>query len=739
MGIQRGAAGTALSILFAFAAPSALAQYVSLVGGTPPVQDFGTLAADGTSDVLPDGWYLFESDDNANTTYLADNGGSNSGNTYSYGATGSGERAFGTLLSGSLVPVIGAQLRNDTVLALSEIAVSYTGEQWRLGVAGRSDRLDFQYSLDAGSLGGAGTWIDVDALDFATPNSGAAPGALDGNAAANRTAVSGTIAGLALAPSATLWVRWVDVNISGNDDGLAIDDIAFAVAGDPPVDNPPEVASTTPLNGASEVALDASLAVAFNEAVTPSGTWFTLVCTDSGAHTASVSGGPASYTLVPSPAFGPDESCTWTILAANITDNDGTPDHPAADTVVVFQTRDPATTPPTVVSITPANGATNVPPASDIGMVFNEAVTTTTGAFSLACDSASVSLIETGSGAQRTLTPDSLLPQGADCTFTILASAVTNAWNVPLAANVTSQFDVGAGTGAYYDEVNTASPDQLRCSLHRTIRGHTAYPYSGSGTSTWTILELAQANPSNPNQIIDVYRNRLYTAIADRAGTGSGITYNREHTWPNSLGFPDSTGNLGLPNAPYTDTHMLWLSDTQYNADRGNKPFANCDSGCGERPTEPNGGVGGGGPDDSNWVRSPDGNQGSFEAWDHRKGEMARAIFYMAIRYEGGVDPVSGQNEPQLELTDVRSQIVGMNNYSQTAYMGLLADLLAWHQADPPDAGEIARNDLIQTFQGNRNPFVDHPEWATRALFESVNPPVCELPDNDSIFADGFE
>ena len=56
---------------------------------------------------------------------------------------------------------------------------------------------------------GTGTWTDVDALDFATPNTGAAPGALDGNAVANRAAVNGTIAGLALAPSATLWVRWV--------------------------------------------------------------------------------------------------------------------------------------------------------------------------------------------------------------------------------------------------------------------------------------------------------------------------------------------------------------------------------------------------------------------------------------------------------------------------------------------------------------------------------------------------
>src|SRR5690606_7104886 len=294
----------------------------------------------------------------------------------------------------------------------------------------------------------------------------------------------------------------------------------FAVAGDPPVDNPPTVTATTPANGATGVALDANLVVTFSEAVTTTGSWFTVSCTDSGAHSASVSGGPTTYTLTPSPAFAADESCTWTVIAANVTDNDGTPDHPATDTVVTFQTRDPSAFPPTVVSITPADGATNVPPASDISVVFNETVTTATGAFSLACDAAPVSLIATGSGAQRTLTPDNLLPQGADCTFTILAGAVTNAWDVPLAANVTSHFEIGAGTGAYYDEVNASSPDQLRCSLHRTIRGHTAYPYSGSGTSTWTILELAQANPANPAQVIDVYRNRLYTAVADRAGTG---------------------------------------------------------------------------------------------------------------------------------------------------------------------------------------------------------------------------
>src|SRR3546814_18355014 len=88
-----------------------------------------------------------------------------------------------------------------------------------------------------------------------------------------------------------------------------------------------------------------------------------------------------------------------------------------------------------------------------------------------------------------------------------------------------------------------------------------------------------------------------YTTLfrSDRAGTGSGLTYNREHTWPNSLGFGSRSGDKGLPNAPYTDTHMLYLSDTAYNGDRGNKPYADCpaSSNCGARATEANDGRGG--------------------------------------------------------------------------------------------------------------------------------------------------
>lgn len=733
---RRGARAL-LGCLFLFVSHVAVAQYVSLVGGTPPVQTFDSLAASGSASTLPDGWYIAEAGTNANATYAADDGTANAGNSYSYGTSGSSDRALGGLQSGSLNPTIGAQLRNDAGVTLNEIAVAYTGEQWRLGAAARQDRLQAQYSTDATSLGdAAATWVDVAALDFVTPNTTAAAGKVDGNAASNRSAISASITGLSLAPSATLWLRWIDVNVSGSDDGLAIDDISFAVAGSPPVDVAPTVSTTSPADGATQVALASALGVTFSEAVTLGASWFTLDCTVSGTHTATLGGGPVQYTLAPDVAFATNESCTFTVLASGVSDQDGTIDAMAADYAVTFTTFDGITPAPTVLSTQPANGVSNVPPSSAISVVFSDTVVTTGNAFALACNAAPIGLVQTGTGNTRILTPQMLLPAGAACTFTISAAEVQNAGGTPMAADVSVAFGVAStSSGDYYQPVNTTSPDQLRCSLHAVIRNHTVYPYSGSGTNTWTILEAAQANPANPNQIIDVYRNHYFTAQSDRAGTGSGLTYNREHTWPNSLGFPSTTGDLGLANAPYTDTHMLYLSDTQWNADRGNKPYANCATNCGERGTEANGGFGGGSgvyPGNSNWT-----DASSFETWNHRKGDVARAVMYMAIRYEGGIDS-RGQHEPDLELTDDRNKIVGTSDFMHPAYMGLLTDLLAWNAADPPDDEERARDEVIYQFQGNRNPFVDHPEWATRALFESTTPATCVLNPSDRIFADAF-
>ncbi|WP_363798848.1 endonuclease [Lysobacter firmicutimachus] len=390
-------------------------------------------------------------------------------------------------------------------------------------------------------------------------------------------------------------------------------------------------------------------------------------------------------------------------------------------------------TPPSVTSTTPANGASNFPAAGDLIANFSEAVSLAAGALTLQCASSGpVALTYPSSGTAIAASTGTALYAGEACTFTVVASKVTDAGGASPAANTVVNFNVasGGGTGGYYAHVNTSSPSQLRCSLHETIKGHTVYPYSGGTTNTWSILEIADEDPNNAGRILDAYRNRSFVKVTDRAGSGSGLKYNREHTWPNSLGFGSTTGNLGLPNAPYTDTHMLYLTDSAYNADRGNKPYANCSlsSGCGERVTEANNGSGGGSgvyPGNSNWFKTPDGNAGSFEVWGQRKGDMARAILYMAIRYEGGTDPNSGQAEPDLELTDDRSKIVITS--SSPAYMGLLTTLLQWHQADPPTAAEKARNEVIYSFQGNRNPFIDHPEWATASLFTSTKPASCQL------------
>ena len=387
---------------------------------------------------------------------------------------------------------------------------------------------------------------------------------------------------------------------------------------------------------------------------------------------------------------------------------------------------------PTVTSTTPANGATGVAASSDILVNFSETVTANAGAFTLTCSqSGAHPLTYPASGTSFTVSHNSALASNETCTFTAVAANIKDSANASPAGNTVISYTIANALTGYYTHVNTSSASQLRCSLHQTIRGHTVYPYSNSaGTDVWKILEIADENPNNTGSILDVYRNHSYTKVTSRAGTGTGLTYNREHTWPNSLGFGSTTGNLGLPYAPYTDTHMLYASDTTYNADRGNKPYGNCTlaSGCAERATELTNGAGGGTgvyPGNSNWLKTPDGNAGTFQVWGKRKGDVARAVLYMAIRYEGGTHPVTGQNEPDLEMTDDRSKIVITS--ASPAYMGLLTDLLQWHLADPPDAAERARNEVIFSFQGNRNPFIDHPEWATSSLFTSVTPATCLL------------
>jgi endonuclease I len=269
----------------------------------------------------------------------------------------------------------------------------------------------------------------------------------------------------------------------------------------------------------------------------------------------------------------------------------------------------------------------------------------------------------------------------------------------------------------YYSTVDDTSGATMRSTLHAVIDDHTRFPYTSGGTDTWDILEDAQENPSSSSQVIDIYRNRAYTKM----GGGSG-PYNREHTWPKSYGFP----NDGASNYPYTDCHQLHLCDSGYNSSRSNKPFRNCNSGCSEETTDANNGEGGGSgsyPGNSNWT-SGSFASGTWETWIGRRGDVARTMFYLDVRYEGGTHGVTNHNEPNLILTNTESLIDNSNTGSNesVAYMGILSVLRQWHLDDPVDDFERDRNDVVFGYQGNRNPFVDHPEWVA-CLYDSACTP----------------
>ena len=165
-------------------------------------EDFNSLAFSGTSSVPAPGWFLDEQPGptgtpTPNVFYTAGNGSVAFGDTYSFGPVNNPDRAFGTLQAANLLPTIGAAYTNVTGQTIGSVNITYTGEQWRHGATGRVDRLDFQYSTNATSLT-TGTWTDVDAMDFTAPITAGTVGALNGNLAANRTAIAGAISGLSV-------------------------------------------------------------------------------------------------------------------------------------------------------------------------------------------------------------------------------------------------------------------------------------------------------------------------------------------------------------------------------------------------------------------------------------------------------------------------------------------------------------------------------------------------------------
>ena len=264
-----------------------------------------------------------------------------------------------------------------------------------------------------------------------------------------------------------------------------------------------------------------------------------------------------------------------------------------------------------------------------------------------------------------------------------------------LVANTTLRADPPPG---YYDSAQGKAGPELLTALHAIIRAHHIVPYASSAVfDTSDALAVLDQNPADTNEVLLIYNGSNALASTFALATG----WNREHQWPNSYGLDDV-------QPAFSDLHNLRACDANVNSSRGNKYY----------DTTTTNGVG------YSFPAHPEAPQCStdFDSWEPRpedRGNIARSLFYMATRYTGDVP-----GEPHLILTDQISLIQSTN-----AYMGRLSTLLAWHNADPVDATERQRNDLIYSlYQTNRNPFVDHPEWVSLTFAPpATNPPLLEI------------
>lgn len=237
--------------------------------------------------------------------------------------------------------------------------------------------------------------------------------------------------------------------------------------------------------------------------------------------------------------------------------------------------------------------------------------------------------------------------------------------------SVTQSFSVTVSAGApaaegYYETANGLQGSALKAELHEIIDNHQQLSYS----QVWDALKVTDEDPNNPNNVLLLYSGESRSKSLNGGEVGD---WNREHTWAKSH------GDFGTAMGAGTDIHHLRPTDVQVNGSRGNLDFdygGSTVSGC------------------DGCLRT----SSSWEPPNEVKGDVARMLFYMAVRYEPG-DPVD------LELNNQ------LNNGS-APYHGKLTVLLQWHAQDPVSNWEQQRNEKIEGIQGNRNPFIDHPEWA---------------------------
>jgi endonuclease I len=231
----------------------------------------------------------------------------------------------------------------------------------------------------------------------------------------------------------------------------------------------------------------------------------------------------------------------------------------------------------------------------------------------------------------------------------------------------------------YYDDANGLYLDELRAALQQIINNHQVQ----TNASLWEHFQSADAKLNG--KVWDMYSDvpggtpaYEFTFVTDQCGnySGEGDCFNREHS------FPQSWYNSSAPMS--TDLFHLYPADAWVNAQRGNWPFGTVSN--------------------ANWTSTNGSKRGAcsfpgytgtvFEPIDEYKGDFARSYFYMLTRY---MNLVSSWDTPILQG----------NNFSDWAK----SMLLLWDASDPVSQKEIDRNNMVYTIQGNRNPYIDRPEF----------------------------
>lgn len=184
------------------------------------------------------GWQIFENGGSSGAGFSINDGTSTTSFVFSYGALNSTDRALGVLAGAARRMTFGLVLQNVTGITIPDAIVSFRGEQWRLGRSGAAnpaDTLSFEYRVGTGAdittVGGAFTTFS--ALNFVTPTTVGTVGALNGDNVANQATLNSTINGLNWQSGDYLVLRWRDVDDSGSDHGMAIDDFSITTIPEP--------------------------------------------------------------------------------------------------------------------------------------------------------------------------------------------------------------------------------------------------------------------------------------------------------------------------------------------------------------------------------------------------------------------------------------------------------------------------------------------------------------------------